>query len=592
MDYRRSTAQNPEDNCEYYNRMLCRSLAQERKQPVVAFDAVHEGVNQAQGLALEESQFNGLAARVELSDEARVILTQNINPGVGLMNGTQATVKKIVFAPGTHPNHENPAQRLPAFLLLDVPKYTGPVFFSDPERQTWVPLFPRTVCDADNRSISRTQFPVVLGWALTPWKAQGMTLEKVVVKLGAAVREPGVLFVALSRVRHPDDLMLDDDFPALFEILKQSKHPSFQKRQRWEKEMRAKFARTLRLHMRDADRYCHPGTHVWTADDSALADLFVQAVKTTNSTSDASALQSAVSVLQPDASEADLSRVWDRMQTFPYIFELAAANGTLDALTLQGTPRLESTAASTPRLTTKIHYENWHVALKDFTEFRLRDKLSPALFEHFAQIFREHAPPHLVLARQTHAKKQNFSLPPPPFNTENTSYVCFPYYSPVGYLTLYILKRTRVHPNDDPTTQLVVLQHADVYDEHTRTTTAHFRRCFPSAQLEVYILPPEQVSDFSLLASLATQSISSEQPISNELLTQIRRAVMSYVEALEPLAAKATTAALQDLLNENTELRMARDACFRYAFGISHAPHRRNLVRALSTLDSRRIPVD
>ena len=94
MDYRRSTAQNPEDNCEYYNRMLCRSLAQERKQPVVAFDAVHEGVNHAQGLAMEDSQFNGLAARVELSDEARVILTQNINPGVGLMNGTQATVKK------------------------------------------------------------------------------------------------------------------------------------------------------------------------------------------------------------------------------------------------------------------------------------------------------------------------------------------------------------------------------------------------------------------------------------------------------------------------------------------------------------------
>ena len=45
-----------------------------------------------------------------------------------------------------------------------------------------------------------------------------MTLAKVIVKLGAAVREPGVLFVALSRVRHPDDLMLDDDFPALFEI--------------------------------------------------------------------------------------------------------------------------------------------------------------------------------------------------------------------------------------------------------------------------------------------------------------------------------------------------------------------------------------
>ena len=146
--------------------MLCRSLAQERKQPIVSFEAVHEDINQTEGLLLDESHFNGLTARVELSDEARVILTQNINPSVGLMNGTQATVKKIIFAPGTHPNHENLSQRMPACILLDVPKYTGPKFFDSPEQQTWVPLFPRTVSDADNRNISRTQFPLVLGLSL------------------------------------------------------------------------------------------------------------------------------------------------------------------------------------------------------------------------------------------------------------------------------------------------------------------------------------------------------------------------------------------------------------------------------------------
>ena len=60
MDYRRSTVRNPEDNCEYYNRMLCRSLARERKQPVIAFDAVHEGISHEQGMAMEESHFNCL----------------------------------------------------------------------------------------------------------------------------------------------------------------------------------------------------------------------------------------------------------------------------------------------------------------------------------------------------------------------------------------------------------------------------------------------------------------------------------------------------------------------------------------------------
>ena len=142
--------------------MLCRSLARERKQPVIAFDAVHEGISHEQGMAMEESHFNGLQAHLELCDEARGILTQNINPGVGLMNGTQVTVKHTIYAPGNHPNHDTPALRLPACILLDIPTYTGPAFFDDAARRTWVPLFPRTISDAENRSVSRTQFPLCL----------------------------------------------------------------------------------------------------------------------------------------------------------------------------------------------------------------------------------------------------------------------------------------------------------------------------------------------------------------------------------------------------------------------------------------------
>ena len=253
------------------------------------------------------------------------------------MNGSQCTLKHSLYAPGTHPNHHDPTQRLPACIILDFPKYTGPPFFPEPERKTWVPIFPRTVYDADNRSISRTQFPLVLGWALTPWKAQGMTLDKVIVKLGAAVREPGVLFVALSRVRHPDDLMLDDDFPAMFEILKQTKHPSFQKRQHWEKLMRANFAHTLRQHMRDADLYTHPGTHVWTAADSDTADTLLRELQKNPTLAD-DEIVNATSALHPDLDSSQLSRVWERMQTFPYVFEVARARGTVDTLTLQGTP--------------------------------------------------------------------------------------------------------------------------------------------------------------------------------------------------------------------------------------------------------------
>lgn len=86
-----------------------------------------------------------------------------------------------------------------------------------------------------------------------------------------------MLFVALSRVRHPEHLMLDDDFPPLFEILKQSMHPSFRKRQHWEL-MRAKFAKILRLPMRDPSIYKHPGTHLWCERESQLVEVLLALV--------------------------------------------------------------------------------------------------------------------------------------------------------------------------------------------------------------------------------------------------------------------------------------------------------------------------
>jgi len=82
-----------------------------------------------------------------------------------------------------------------------------------------------------------------------------MTLDKAVVFIGRRAASPGVLFVALSRVRHPDDLMLDDDFPDMSTIMKQRQTLSFQKRQQWERSMTVKFSKTLRREMRDETLY-------------------------------------------------------------------------------------------------------------------------------------------------------------------------------------------------------------------------------------------------------------------------------------------------------------------------------------------------
>ena len=101
--------------------------------------------------------------------------------------------------------------------------------------------------DADgSEGVTRKQFPLILGWAMTHWKAQGMTLDRAVVRLTKAAASPGVAFVALSRVRHPDHLMLEDTFPDMATIMKQSEKEAFVTRQRRERRMRVFFSRTIR----------------------------------------------------------------------------------------------------------------------------------------------------------------------------------------------------------------------------------------------------------------------------------------------------------------------------------------------------------
>ena len=146
-------------------------MAHRENLPVIRIQAEHTGVCEEEGAKLNEERFNGLANTLELCEEARVILIHNLAVEHGLMNGTQGIVKQIVFAHGCHPNHEDATKRMPNAVVIDFPKYAGPAFYNDPERRTWVPIEPRQISDGDKRDVLRTQFPLILGWAMTPRKA-------------------------------------------------------------------------------------------------------------------------------------------------------------------------------------------------------------------------------------------------------------------------------------------------------------------------------------------------------------------------------------------------------------------------------------
>jgi ATP-dependent DNA helicase PIF1 len=55
---------------------------------------------------------------------------------------------------------------------------------------------------------SRTGLPLSLAWSLTIHKSQGLTIPKAVVDIGPREMSAGLSFVALSRVRRLQDIIL------------------------------------------------------------------------------------------------------------------------------------------------------------------------------------------------------------------------------------------------------------------------------------------------------------------------------------------------------------------------------------------------
>lgn len=70
--------------------------------------------------------------------------------------------------------------------------------------------------DKDGK-MSRSQIPLILAWALTVHKCQGSTLDYAICNLGPSVFCPGQAYVALSRVRSSQGLLLEEFYPKVIQ---------------------------------------------------------------------------------------------------------------------------------------------------------------------------------------------------------------------------------------------------------------------------------------------------------------------------------------------------------------------------------------
>ena len=124
---------------------------------------------------------------------ARVVLCKNIDTENGWLNGTLATVTKIERT----------------FIVIQ---------HLQTHRQTVITRMKQNVSFPGSPiQYVRTQCPLILGWALTVHKVQGMTLQKAYIQLNTNVFASDQAYVAISRVKSLDDLyLLDFDPKAIY----------------------------------------------------------------------------------------------------------------------------------------------------------------------------------------------------------------------------------------------------------------------------------------------------------------------------------------------------------------------------------------
>ena len=90
--------------------------------------------------------------------------------------------------------------------LID--SYTGPSILT--EHPGCVPIIPLTNhSELHGSSYERQQLPLRLSWAITIHKSQGLTLDKAWIDLGNSEKFIGLAYVAISRVRKLNDMIIE-----------------------------------------------------------------------------------------------------------------------------------------------------------------------------------------------------------------------------------------------------------------------------------------------------------------------------------------------------------------------------------------------
>jgi len=261
------------DRRDLRNAEMLLKMQRDHNRPVIEVLATHTDEHDAKR---PPDDFNGLLASLKICVGARVMIVANLKKALGLVNGTVGKVFDIMC------DHDGHAVCVLVLLRRaakeGAPGYKGPSFLSrdamqerglDPDKVAVVAIGKHTVGLRRGTKQQRTQFPLVLAWAVTVHKSQGLTLARVLIDLGeaelrAAAKDDAelsrklkgltaeLLFVAMSRVKDPLDVAFVQA-PTLDLLRRLKKRHEFIARQAHLRHLRV-LAETTR------ERYCRRST--------------------------------------------------------------------------------------------------------------------------------------------------------------------------------------------------------------------------------------------------------------------------------------------------------------------------------------------
>ena len=158
----------------------------------------------------------GLVGELLLAVGAKVMLTVNIDVSDGLVNGARGTVESILIT-GTE---------VSLVLVKFDHQRVGVASISQSQYQSEhpnaVPISRHNAVFNIGRNksteVSRSQFPLVLAWASTIHKVQGLTLDQIVVDMKGHAFNAGQAYIGFSRVKSLQGLFIKNFNPTSIKV--------------------------------------------------------------------------------------------------------------------------------------------------------------------------------------------------------------------------------------------------------------------------------------------------------------------------------------------------------------------------------------